>query len=273
MLLNANVALGFLVKRGPRYSNSPVAKAYLVKGRKGYLGDTVLHMSRALSPRWARLAEAVKRDLPVHRLPRPLRQEETAKDFTLAMHGMAAFLGHLLASRLDLGHYHKLLDIGGGSGAISAELAERLPKLRAVVLERPKVCRVARELWRSSPAAGRLRARAQSYLQPLPRGCDVALLSQVLHAESEWKCRRLLKRVYDALETPGLVIVIEFALNEERTGPRFPALFSLNMLINTDEGAAYSREEILRWLRDAGFQKPRAKPLPGDRTLFTAQKL
>jgi hypothetical protein len=44
------------------------------------------------------------------------------------------------------------------------------------------------------------------------------------------------------------------------------------MLINTEEGAAYSGDEITRWLREAGFRKTRARKLPGDRTLFTAEK-
>jgi hypothetical protein len=273
MLLNANVALGFLVRRGAKYANALEAEVFLVQGKEGYLGDAVLHMSRALYDRWGLLTEVVKQGAPARGLAQapPLRPE-TARAFTLAMHGMSSLAGRWLAERLDLSRCHRLLDLGAGSGVISAKLVERFPNLEATLLDLPEVCKVAQQLYRSSPAAKRLTTRPQSYVEPLPRGHDVALLSQILHAESERTCRHLLRRVYEALERPGLIVVIEFALNKQKTGPLFPALFSLNMLINTEEGAAYSGDEITRWLREAGFRKTRARKLPGDRTLFTAEK-
>ncbi len=273
MILNANTALGFLQKRADRYANAPVAEAFLVKGREGYLGDTVLHMAGALYPGWAHLTTAVKRGRPVRGLPPASPPRETARDFTLAMHGVSTHAGRFLAKNLDLRRYRRLLDIGGGSGVLSAKLAERFGHLEATVLDLPEVCKVAAELCRASSAAARLKTRPQSYLDPLPRGHDVALLSQILHAEDESVCRDLLRRVYEAIESPGLIIVLEFALNREKTGPLFPALFSLNMLINTDAGAAFSVNEILAWLREAGFRKARPKKMPGYATLFTAEKL
>ena len=270
MLLDANAALGFLKKRGEKYANAPVAQAFLVKGREGYLGDSVLHMAGALYARWGLLTEAVRRGKPARDLSAPPPRPETARDFTMAMHGISTFVGRELARRLDLRRYHRLLDIGGGSGVLSAKLAERFPNLEATILDMPEVCRVAAKLCRLSPAAARLKTLPQSYTEKLPRGHDVALLSQILHAESGAACLALLKRVREALGRPGLIIVIEFALEKDKTRPVFPALFALNMLLNTHEGAAFSKEEILRWLRDAGFKKGTARKLHGYATVFTA---
>ena len=272
MLLNANAALGFLRKRGEKYANAPVAEAFLVKGKEGYLGDSVLHMVGALYGRWAALTEVVRRGVPARDLPGLPPRRETARDFTLAMHGMGTFVGRHLAGLLDLRPYHRLLDIGGGSGVLSAKLTERFPNLSATVLDLPEVCRVAKELCAKSPAARRIKMLPQSYTKRLPRGHDVALLSQILHAEGEAACRELLRRVHEALNRPGLAVVVEFALEKDKAGPAFPALFALNMLIGTREGAAYSGEEILGWLREAGFRKARAKRLPGYATIFTAVK-
>ena len=253
MLLNANAALGFLQKRGDKYANAPVAETFLVKGKEGYLGDAVLHMAGALYGRWALLTEVVRRGVPARDLPGIPPRQETARDFTLAMHGMSTFVGRHLAKLLDLRRYHRLLDIGGGSGVLSTKLAERFPNLEATILDMPEVCRVAEELFRTSPAAGRLKTRPQSYMEELPRGHDVALLSQILHAESEATCRGLLRRVHEALDCPGLVIVIEFALDRDKAGPVFPALFALNMLIGTRGGAARLTPGRESW---DGFAKP-----------------
>jgi hypothetical protein len=272
MLLNANAALGFLTKRGGKYANAPIAQAFLVKGKEGYLGDSVRHMAGALYARWGLLTETVRRGRPARDLSAPPPRPETARDFTMAMHGMSTLVGRELARRLDLRRCHQLLDIGGGSGVLSAKLAERFPNLEATILDLPEVCRVADDLCRLSPAAARLKTLPQSYTEELPRGRDVALLSQVLHAQGEAACRALLKRVHEALDRPGLIIIVEFALEKDKARPVFPALFALNMLINTHAGAAFSKKEILRWLREAGFRKGIARKLRGYATLFTALK-
>ena len=41
MLLDAGTALGFVRKSGDRYANAPIAAAYLVKGKPGYVGTTI----------------------------------------------------------------------------------------------------------------------------------------------------------------------------------------------------------------------------------------
>jgi hypothetical protein len=48
-------------------------------------------------------------------------------------------------------------------------------------------------------------------------------------------------------------MVQEFILDDERNGPLFPALFSLNMLIGTDAGQSYSEAELSVMMKEAGL--------------------
>lgn len=41
--------------------------------------------------------------------------------------------------------------------------------------------------------------------------------------------------------------------NEERTGPPFPIMFGINMLLHC-QGDTYTFGEYRRWLREAGFK-------------------
>jgi hypothetical protein len=50
-----------------------------------------------------------------------------------------------------------------------------------------------------------------------------------------------------------VAVIHEFILNDGMDGPLFPALFSLNMLMGTDGGRAYSQSQLGDMLAAAGF--------------------
>jgi hypothetical protein len=49
-------------------------------------------------------------------------------------------------------------------------------------------------------------------------------------------------------------------------------IFSVNMLVNTDEGDTFSFEEIRGWLEQCGFENARLVPAPGPSPLIVAEK-
>jgi hypothetical protein len=73
----------------------------------------------------------------------------------------------------------------------------------------------------------------------------------------------MVKKGWRALEPGGLIIIHDFILDEDRTRPLFPALFSLNMLVNTEEGRAYTEAEIAAMLVAAGFNRIKRIPWCG----------
>jgi hypothetical protein len=81
---------------------------------------------------------------------------------------------------------------------------------------------------------------------------DVAWLSQILHGERFEDSCKIVKKTVSPLEPGGLIIIHEFILNNAMDGPLFPALFSLNMLLDTSGGQAYSEEQLITMLTDAG---------------------
>jgi hypothetical protein len=74
-----------------------------------------------------------------------------------------------------------------------------------------------------------------------------------LHAEGfEMGCR-IAQKAVSALETGGLIAIHEFILDDSLDGPLFAALFSLNMLLGTPQGRAYSQSQLSRMLTLAGI--------------------
>jgi predicted O-methyltransferase YrrM len=262
LLLNACVALGFLRRKGDRYTNSPEALESLIPGKPTYIGDRIKH-DEWLYAIWTHLEEAVRTNRAVRQLAQPPAGAETWKEFSLAMHNLAMHTGPLLAAALDLSDRRQLLDCGGGVGTHSMFLVRRYPGLRAIVFDLPETIEVAKEVIERSGLADRITARGGNYfVDDLGRGHDVVLLSSVLHSMPPDACRLLLERCHRSLVSGGRVVVHDILIDPGGTSPVRAALFSLNMLVNTGEGRSYSGEEIMRLMEEAAFTPLEVKALP-----------
>jgi SAM-dependent methyltransferase len=94
-------------------------------------------------------------------------------------------------------------------------------------------------------------------------GYDLILLSQLLHDYGPDTCRKIIDKAAHALAPGGQVVIHEFALDESRTSPPEAAVFSINMLVNTPDGRAYTLAELGSFLTGAGFRVDREVDLPG----------
>lgn len=271
-LLNACVSLELLENDENKYVNTSVASEFLVKGKPKYYGDMVIMFGTkdALKD----LKEAVLTDSPVIKdLTERMEDTEQAKIFTKAMHSNAMGPAMVLSKKFDFSKYKKLLDLGGGSGAFSIVLSRQYSNLTATVFDLPKVCSVAKGFIKVADMESRVGILDGDFFKDeLPEGYDIILISQILHSWSVEENKILLRKVYDSLPNEGVVIINEFLLNEDKTGPLFPALFALNMLVQSDGGNAYTENEIRSWLEEVGFEYLESIKLGGPVTAIVAKK-
>ncbi|MFP3947192.1 MAG: methyltransferase [Longimicrobiales bacterium] len=159
----------------------------------------------------------------------------------------------------------RALDLGGGPGHMSREFARR--GLDVVLFDLPETVRfVASEYGlEDEPAIGLEGGDFNE--DPLPPGpFDIVLMSNILHIYGPGKNRALLRKVAEVTAEGGVCAIAEFVRG---ASPR-AARFALIMLLKTEEGNTYSREEYVGWLREAGFRDPRLEHLDEDRQLLTA---
>jgi len=273
MLLNACVALDLLIKEGKGYKNTPEANEFLVKGKPTYYGDMML-MS-GLRDSLKNLKKAILTNSPIDAggLAKRMEDQEQAKVFTKAMHNNAVGPAMVLSKKFDFSNYKKLLDLGGGSGAFSIILAKEYSNLKATVFDLPNVCSVAEEYIKKADAESKVNTVAGNFFKDeFPENHDVVLLSQIIHSWSVEENKTLLKKVYNYLPENGVVIINEFLLNKNKTGPLFPALFALNMLNGSEKGNAYTEKEIKDWLEEIGFKHLETIKLTGPISSIIAKK-
>ena len=250
MLLDALAAMGLLIKTGEAYGLGSSARQHLVRTAPGYIGFIIRHHHRLMAS-WSRLPEAVRTGRPVR--SGASRGDEGREDFLLGMFNLASAIAPGLAKGIDLSQRKRLLDLGGGPGTYAIHFCLANPGLQATVFDLPGTKTFAEATITRLGVSGRVDFQAGNYLlDPVPGGFDAVWLSQILHAEGPEGCTAILGKAAGALNPGGVIFVHEFMLDKAMDGPEFPALFSLNMLLGTAAGQAYSEEQLRDMLARAG---------------------
>lgn len=251
-LLNALVALGLVEKAHERFANTGLAAAHLVKGRPGYMGG--LGHTAHLWETWSHLTEVVRDGQPAARPAVNDRGDDWLRPFIAAMHWRSAQTAPEVVGALDLAEVSRVIDVGGGSGAYAMAFARARAGISAVVFDLPNVVPLTRAYIREQSLSAQVEVVAGDYLRDsLGEGFDLALLSMVIHSHSPGENGALLAKVARALAPGGQVVIQDFLMAEDRSGPLQPALFALNMLVGTERGDTYTETEVRGWLGEAGF--------------------
>ncbi len=146
-----------------------------------------------------------------------------------------------------------LMDVGGGSGVFSIELARAWPGLRATVMEIAQVCAEADQYIAAAGVGSRVGTVAvDMFRQEWPRGHDAHFFSNIFHDWSDETCRLLARKSFDALPSGGRIFLHEMLMDDDGCGPLPAAAFSVMMLLGT-RGRQYSLPELRGFLESAGF--------------------
>jgi SAM-dependent methyltransferase len=254
MLLDALASLGFLAKTGTKYTCTPFAATNLSRNAPGYLGHIIQHHHHLMTG-WAQLHESVQSGKPVRERVSHGDDEVARESFLMGMFNLASQLAPRIVNSIDIKGRRNLLDLGGGPGTYAIHFCLHNPELRAVVYDLPTTRVFAEKTIAGSGVADRVRFHAGDYhADAVPDGFDVAWLSHILHADGPGACANILTKAVAALEPGGMLLVQEFILNDRKDGPLFPALFSLNMLLGTPDGQAYSEGELAGMMQAAGLR-------------------
>ena len=251
-LMNALVALGLLQKAGDRFANLPLAAQFLVRGKPRFMAG--LGHTANLWRTWSGLTEAVQHGGAAPRAPINDRGDDWLRSFIAAMHGRAGEVAPEVVALVGLEKPSRVLDLGGGSGAFAMAFARA--GHTAVVFDLPNVVPLTRAYVAGQSLSAPVEIVAGDYMEdPIGRGFDAVLLSSVIHSHAPEDNRRLLAKAAAALNPGGLVVVRDFLMDEDRSGPLQPALFALNMLVGTNGGDTYTEGEVRGWLQEAGCRE------------------
>jgi SAM-dependent methyltransferase len=257
-LLTALTSLGLLEKTDAGWRNAPATELHLVRGAPGDFGDYLRYqIDRQMYPFMHNLPDVLKgrRDtVPFEDYETWFRDSGEAQLYSESQHAASKGLGALAAAQVDLSGCRKLLDVGGGSGAVSIGLCQLHPELSSTILDFPNVVEVGRKFAAQAGLESRIDFVTGNALKTdWPGDQDVVLFSYISGSVSAEGVAELYRRAHRALVPGGIVLVHDFMVDDDRRGPPLTAIWALQHLTFTPGAVSLTTGFVTSRLEEAGF--------------------
>lgn len=162
---------------------------------------------------------------------------------------------------VDFARFATIVDVGGGDGALLAQILRRYPSARGVLVDTATAAAAARDRFAAPEFAGRIAVVAGDFFAALPRGGDLYLLRDVLHDWSDERCVDLLEVCRRDMPPTATLLVIERSVQRDGSGrsdgDTVNHLMDLYMLSVLGGGRERTAAELDELLGAAGFRVSR----------------
>lgn len=188
--------------------------------------------------------------------PESLAAGDTER-YTRLMAASQRMIAEQVLGAYDFDRHEALVDIGGGSGAFLAAVANAHPGLRLTLMDLPAVLPHARAALREGGLEERISLVGGNFHRDdPPPGHDLATLVRIVHDHDDEPSQALLRRVHDALPPGGTLLVAEPMLGRHDPQGLLGNYFRF-YLMAMGSGRPRSPRELRRMLKKAGFGRIR----------------
>lgn len=164
-----------------------------------------------------------------------------AKTFSDVMTSSTSDDGASIAAAHDFSGYRRIVDVGGGHGALLTAILDRYPGPVGVLFDIHDVLVTAHGAIDRYISGGRLETVAGDFSQRVPPGADAYLLKWVIHDWDDEAANRILTNCRMAMAPGGKVILVEVVVPQGSSCPEATRL-DTTMLVFTGSRERTERE-------------------------------
>ncbi len=250
-LMTALNCIGLVDYEDNRYANSPGAEAFLSRTSKYEFGDYLRYqIDQQMYPFLGQLNEVLDGSLAadaVDSYQHWMSDPEQAALYSNAQHAGSLSPGRTIARMVDLSRAKSLLDVGGGTGAMSIRLLEANPNLMSTIIDFPNVSEIGWRFITEANMVNRVRYIPSNALTvEWPKEQDAILMSYLFSGVPGGEVPRLVQYAFDCLASGGAYMVHDFMVDDDRTGPPMAALWQLQHMAFTPDAHSVTAG----WLKD-----------------------
>ncbi|NGX56361.1 MAG: 3-hydroxy-5-methyl-1-naphthoate 3-O-methyltransferase [Candidatus Anoxychlamydiales bacterium] len=252
-------AFGFIEFKIQKYKLTLLGESFFSPKSKDYYGDVLnLFIKENEIMNFSNIKKAILTNKSLANKGRPLFEQQSSisntKKFISALHQKAIKPAFFWTKKYPLNKNKKIIDIGGGSGIHSIAACLTNSQLTGIVCERKKVTLTTKKYINDFNLNSRISVKQiDMWKDNFPRG-DIYFFGDIFHDWDEKKCFLLAKKSFELLPKNGKIILHEMLFNNDKTGPLLTSAYNIKMMSWT-EGQQYSKIEITKLLKKAGFKK------------------
>lgn len=154
----------------------------------------------------------------------------------------------ILVDPADWESVRTVVDVGGGTGALLAEVLRSHPEIRGTLVELPRTAAGSVAVLQAAGVADRVTTVGQSFFDPLPGGGDLYVLKSILADWPDREAAAILRRCAEAARPSGRVVVLNGVEPDDDNGAS-PALLMMVLVGGRDRTLA----EFGELAREAGL--------------------
>lgn len=151
----------------------------------------------------------------------------------------------------DFSRFSKIVDVGGGHGALLAAILRAHVHAHGVLFDRPEVTAHATAV-ADAGLAGRCDVVTGDFFTAVPQGGDCYLLKAILHDWDDPASARILGQIRAAMAPTGAVLIIE-AVVPPGNDFDLAKFLDMHMMALTDSGLERTQEQFAHLLTGCGL--------------------
>ena len=251
-----------------RFALTPIG-ACLRAGVPGSMRTAALLFGGITQRAWGELLHSVQTGEPAFRrvfgmepFDYMAQHPDEAANFDAAMADFTKHIAIAVAAAYDFSPFRRIVDVGGGNGALFAGVLKANPKLAGVVFDLPQVAERAAAPMRELGLADRCETVGGDFFKAVPAGGDAYLLKHVIHDWNDDRATAILGSCRRAMGADARLLIVEgvyLPRIDQSDESRGAASNDVNMLVCTG-GRQRSEAEFRDLYAAAGFRLTRIVP-------------
>jgi O-methyltransferase len=201
-------------------------------------------------------------------LSKPENKNEAAI-FNNAMTSVSEMCIPAFLEAYDFSGFRKIVDVGGGHGALLRSILHANQASTGVVAEMAAVVPATRSAIAEDRLASRCEATECNFFEAVPAGGDCYVMKHIVHDWADEAALQLLRNIRSVIHADGKLVLAEAVLDDS-ADPHPGKLLDIEMMAFVG-GKERTRNEFQRLLHSAGFALERIIPTKSPLCLLEAR--